>query len=57
MVIEKIFLRRATDSVFIFLAFLQQWHPLCRQRERARLDGMLDDLLVAARRLSTPPSR
>jgi hypothetical protein len=26
-----IFLRRASDSVFKFLAFLQQWYPLCRR--------------------------
>jgi hypothetical protein len=56
MVIERIFLRRASDSIFKFLAFLQQWYPLCRQRDRDRLDGMLEDLLAAARRLSTPSS-
>jgi hypothetical protein len=32
MVIERIFLRRASDSIFKFLAFMQQWYPLCRQR-------------------------
>jgi len=31
MVIERVFLRRASDSMFKFLAFLQQWHPLSRQ--------------------------
>ena len=51
MVIERIFLRRASDSVFKFLAFLQQWHPLCRRRDRAQLDGTLQRLLEAARRL------
>ena len=51
MVIEHIFLRRASDSVFKFLAFLQQWHPLCRQRDLVRLDGILHRLLEAARRL------
>jgi hypothetical protein len=34
MVIELIFLRRVSDSAFKFLAFLQQWYPLCRQRDR-----------------------
>ncbi|KAK1618982.1 hypothetical protein QYE76_024499 [Lolium multiflorum] len=33
-----------------------QWYPLCRQRDRERLDGMLEDLLAAARRLSTSSS-
>jgi hypothetical protein len=57
MVIEHIFLRRASDSVFKFLAFLQQWYPLCRQRDRERLDSVLEDLLLAARQLSTQSSR
>jgi hypothetical protein len=30
MVMERIFLRRASDSIFKFLAFMQQWYPLCR---------------------------
>jgi hypothetical protein len=57
MVIEHIFLRRASDSVFKFLAFLQQWYPLCRQRDRERLDSMLEDLLLVAHQLSTQSSR
>jgi hypothetical protein len=57
MVIEHIFLRRASDSVFKFLAFLQQWYQLCRQWDRERLDGMLEDLLVAAHHLPTKSSR
>ena len=57
MVIERVFLRRASDSVFKFLAFLQQWHPLCRQRQKERLDGMIEDLLGVARMMSTSSSR
>jgi hypothetical protein len=57
MVIEHILLRRISDSVFNFLAFLQQWYPLYRQRDRERLDNMLEDLLLAARQLSTQSSR
>jgi hypothetical protein len=57
MVIEHIFLRRASDSVFKFMAFLQELYPLCRQRDRERLDSMLEDLLVAARHLSMQSSR
>jgi hypothetical protein len=30
MVIEHILPRRASNSIFKFLAFLQQWYPLCR---------------------------
>ena len=56
MVIERILPRRASDSLYSFLALLQQWYPLCRQRDRERLDGMLEDLLAAARRLSTSSS-
>jgi hypothetical protein len=56
MVIEHIFLRRASDSIFKFLVFLQQWYPLCRQRDRERLDNMLEYLLVAARHLSSQPA-
>ena len=52
MVIERVFLRHASDSVFKFLAFLQQWHPLCRQRDSERLDDMLKDLLRVARRVA-----
>ena len=57
MVIERVFLRRASDSVFKFLAFMQQWHPLCRWRDSARLDGTLEKLLVAACRLHASSSR
>jgi hypothetical protein len=39
-----------TDSVFKFLAFLQ---VAVAQLDRAQLDGMLHDLLVAAHYLST----
>jgi hypothetical protein len=34
------------------LASLQLWYPLCRQRDRERVDGMLRALLDAARHLS-----
>ena len=51
MVIERVFLRRASDSVFKFLAFMQQWHPLCRQQDLERLDDTLHRVLVAARHL------
>jgi hypothetical protein len=57
MVIEHIFLRRASDSVFKFLVFLQQWYPLCRQQDMEWLDNMLEDLLLAARQLSSQSSR
>jgi hypothetical protein len=57
MVIERIFLRRASDSVFMFLAFLQQWHPLSRRRDRARLDDMLQALVLASRHYVTTSSR
>jgi hypothetical protein len=57
MVIERIFLRRASDSIFKFLAFLQQWYPLCRQRDKERLDIMLEDLLMAARHTSLQSGR
>lgn len=57
MVIERVFLRHASDSIFKFMAFLQLWYPLCRQRDRARLDEMLDHLIVASRRLATPSAR
>ena len=56
MVIERIFLRRASDSMFKLLAFLQQWHPLSRQRDRGQLDDMLARLVQAARRLSSSSS-
>ena len=56
MVIERIFLRHASDSMFKFLAFLQQWHPLARQRDRGRLDAQLDRLVETARRLSSSSS-
>jgi hypothetical protein len=57
MVIEHIFLRRASDSIFKFLAFMQQWYPLCRQRDKERLDSMLEDLLMAARHTSLQSGR
>ena len=57
MVIEHVFPRRAADSVFKFLAYLQEWHPLARQRDMQRLDGILENLLKAARILSSPLSR
>jgi hypothetical protein len=54
MVIERIFLRRASYSVFKLLSFLQQWHPLSRQRDRDRLDGMMDALLAGGRWIVAP---
>ena len=57
MVIERVYPRRASDSIFKFLAFLQQWYPLSRQRDREQLDGMIQALLVAARPFSAPPAR
>ncbi|KAE8819358.1 dna replication licensing factor mcm2 [Hordeum vulgare] len=53
MVIKKVFQRRAPDSFFKFLAFLQHWHPLVRPRDRDRLQCYLDALMVTARRLSS----
>ncbi|KAE8787033.1 dna replication licensing factor mcm2 [Hordeum vulgare] len=55
MVIERVFQRHASDSFFKFLAFLQHWHPLARPRDRVRLQGYLDALLMSARRLSPRP--
>ena len=56
MVIERIFLRRASDSMFKLLAFLQQWHPLSRQRDRGQLDDMITRLVETARRISSTTS-
>jgi hypothetical protein len=55
MVIEKVFPRHASDSVFIILASLQLWYPLCRQWDRAWVDDMLRDLQEAARHLTMQP--
>ncbi|KAE8785065.1 abc transporter g family member 37 [Hordeum vulgare] len=55
MVIERVFQRHASDSFFKFLAFLQHWHPLARPRDRVRLHGYLDALLMSADG-SLPPS-
>ncbi|KAE8816126.1 Signal recognition particle 54 kDa protein, chloroplastic [Hordeum vulgare] len=52
MVIERVFQRHASDSLFKFLAFLQHWHPLARTQERNRLQCYLDALMTSARRLS-----
>ena len=52
MVIERVFPRRASDSFFKFLAFLQHWHPLARPRDHDRLQLYLDALVASARRLS-----
>jgi hypothetical protein len=54
MVIERIFLRRASDYVYNFLALLQQLYPLCRHQDKEHLDGMLEDLLAAGRHIITP---
>ena len=56
MVIERIFLRHGSDSMFKLLAFLQQWHPLSRQRDRGQLDDMIARMLETARRLASPSS-
>ncbi|KAE8779934.1 Heparanase-like protein 2 [Hordeum vulgare] len=52
MVIGRVFQRRAFDTFFKFLAFLQLWHPLARPRDRDRLQLYLDVLLTSAGRLS-----
>jgi hypothetical protein len=36
---------------------MQQWYPLCRQRDKERLDSMLEDLLMAARHTSLQSGR
>ncbi|KAE8796507.1 Signal recognition particle 54 kDa protein, chloroplastic [Hordeum vulgare] len=54
-VIERVFQRHACDSFFKFLAFLQHWHPLAMPRDRLRLQGYLDALLMSSRRLSPRP--
>jgi hypothetical protein len=56
MVIEKVFPRRASDSVFKMLASLQLWYPLCRHRNKERVDVMLRALQEAARHLTMPPN-
>ncbi|KAE8770246.1 hypothetical protein D1007_58052 [Hordeum vulgare] len=53
IVIEKVFQRRASDSFFKFLAFLQHWHPLVGPRYRDWLQRYLDVLMVTARWLSS----
>jgi hypothetical protein len=56
MVIERIFLWRAYDAFFKFIAILQQWHPLARQWDHDRPGRLLDVLNVTGRRLATPAS-
>ena len=51
MMIEKVFPAKASNS-FKFLAFMQHWHPLSRQRDHAHLGYMMDALMATARRLS-----
>jgi hypothetical protein len=44
--------------MFELLDFQLQWHLLCMPLDRERLEGMLDDLFVAAcRHLSMQPNR
>ena len=56
MVIERVFLRRASDMLFKFLAFLQHWHPLSRRRDTDLLLHMTEALTTEARRLASPSS-
>ena len=56
MVIEKVFPKKASDS-FKFLAFLQHWHPLSRQRDRDRLSLMMDARLAIACQASSSSRR
>uniref|UniRef100_A0ACD5ZW81 Uncharacterized protein n=1 Tax=Avena sativa TaxID=4498 RepID=A0ACD5ZW81_AVESA len=56
MVIEKVYPSRVSDPVFSFLAFLQQWSPLVRQRDRATFDSSMRALRTAAIPLSAPTS-
>jgi hypothetical protein len=55
MIIERLFSRCASDSVFKILASLQLWYPLSRQRDMKRVDGMLRALQEATRHLTMPP--
>jgi hypothetical protein len=57
MVIERIFLRWASNFLFKFLAFLKQWYLQSMQQDMERLDNMLEDLLVAARHFSLQSDR
>ena len=56
MLIEWMFLRRASDSMFNSWLFLQPWYPLSKQRDMDWLDKMLDRLMVTARRLTSSSS-
>uniref|UniRef100_A0ACD5TC59 Uncharacterized protein n=1 Tax=Avena sativa TaxID=4498 RepID=A0ACD5TC59_AVESA len=54
MVFEKVYPSRVSDPVFSFLAFLQQWSPLVRQRDRAAFDSSMRALRTAAIPLAAP---
>lgn len=54
MVIKRVLLRRASKSIFKFLAFLQHWHLLSGQRDHDQLGRMMDSMTAAARRLASP---
>uniref|UniRef100_A0ACD5X8X8 Uncharacterized protein n=1 Tax=Avena sativa TaxID=4498 RepID=A0ACD5X8X8_AVESA len=56
MVIERIFPTRASDSVFSLLAFLQQWSPLVRLRDRPTFKSSLRTLRAAALPFAAPSS-
>src|SRR4051812_13834319 len=49
MAIERVFLRRASDMIFIFLAYFQHWNPLSRRRDRECLLHMMDSLVASGR--------
>src|SRR3954469_3048557 len=53
MVIGHVLLRRASDMLFKFLAFLQQWRPLSRRKDRDFIARMTEALTSTARRLAS----
>lgn len=53
LLIERVSLRQATDSVFKLLAFMQQWRPFSKRQDKTMLDAMIDGLQGVSRRLST----
>ena len=54
LVIQKVPLRRATDSIFKMCGYLQLWRPLSRPPDRDAIDRLLSDLRSLAFRLAPP---
>ena len=54
LVIQKVPLRRATDSIFKMCGYLQLWRPLSRPQDRDAINRLLTDLRSLAFRLAPP---